>query len=77
MKLSEILLPDQLKKLQQGGYAGKKIYIPKIQQQMSKNLIIARYKKFILTIKRTPAIEILYKETGISRRNLYRITKDN
>jgi len=81
-KMKTKLLPEQLLKMKQAikllqecGQAKKKVYVPAIPQQMSRNLIIARYRKLAKRIKRTPAVEILYEETGISRRNLYRITK--
>ena len=76
MKIEDILSKEQLLKLQQSGYAGKNVYVPKIQQQMSTQLIIARYKKLIMTIKKTSAIKLLAEEFSVSVRNLFRILKN-
>ena len=76
MKIENILSKEQLLKLQQSGYAGKNIYVPKIQQQMSTQLIIARYKKLTEKIKKTSAIKLLAEEFSVSVRNLFRILKN-
>ena len=76
MKIENILSKEQLLKLQQSGYAGKNVYVPKIQQQMSTQLIIARYKKLIMIIKKTSAIKLLAEEFSVSVRNLFRILKN-
>jgi len=76
MKIEDILSKEQLLKLQQSGYAGKNIYVPKIQQQMSTQLIIARYKKLTEKIKKTSAIKLLAEEFSVSVRNLFRILKN-
>lgn len=65
-----------IKILQKYGYAKKKFYVPAIQQQMSVQLIIARYKKLTMKIKKTPAIENMAKSGFGSYRNLLRILKD-
>ena len=77
MKIEDILSKEQLLKLQQSGYAGKNVYVPKIQNFMKKNLLLARYNKLLGTVKKTSAIEILSNEFNISVRNLYRIIKNN
>ena len=76
MKIEDILSTNQLLKLQQSGYAGKSVYVPKIQQMMSKNLIIFRYKKLTEKIKKTSAIKLLAEEFTVSIRNLFRILKN-
>jgi len=76
MKIEDILSKEQLLKLQQSGYAGKNVYVPKIQQQMSTQLIIARYKKLTEKIKKTSAIKLLAEEFSVSVRNLFRILKN-
>ncbi len=50
-------------------------YKPKLAQQLSKGLIIARYKKLTMKIRKTPAIKLLADEFGISTRNIFRILK--
>lgn len=79
MKIEQILNPSELLKLQQSGYAGKNVYVPKIQQQMSRNLIIARYKTNLINnphIKPTVIAERTAKELDVkSLRNFYRIIR--
>ena len=75
MKIEDILSKEQLLKLQRYK-GGQQIYIPKIQQQMKRNLIIARYKKLVSensNIKKTVIAEKVAKEFALSLRNFYRI----